>query len=109
MIKIFGWEPYMLKQLAENRDQELWRLRRFRLLAAAMNIANATAPLLSKLLVIALYVRHSRVSKLTRRPYSLLHQTIVSKGDLRASVIFSTLLVLSNCSLPQSFTANTRS
>ena len=57
MIKLFGWEPFMLKQLAESRDKELSKLGRFRLLNTAMNSTNEMLPLLSKLVVIALYVR----------------------------------------------------
>ncbi|OCB86631.1 P-loop containing nucleoside triphosphate hydrolase protein [Sanghuangporus baumii] len=76
MIKLFGWEPYMLRQLAQNRDKELAKLGRFRLLNTVMNAVNEMLPLLSKLVVIALY-------------------TIISKGQLSASVIFSALLVFS--------------
>ncbi|KAL5499199.1 hypothetical protein ACEPAH_1717 [Sanghuangporus vaninii] len=76
MIKLFGWEPYMLRQLAQNRDKELVKLGRFRLLNTVMNAVNEMLPLLSKLVVIAIY-------------------TIISKGQLSASVIFSALLIFS--------------
>lgn len=57
MVKLFGWEPYMLEQLAQRRDGELAELRRFRVLSTIMDIVNAGLPLLSKITVISLYVR----------------------------------------------------
>ncbi|EJC97739.1 P-loop containing nucleoside triphosphate hydrolase protein [Fomitiporia mediterranea MF3/22] len=74
MIKLFGWEPYMLKQLSDRRDEELTRVRRFKLLSLAMNASNGLLPLLSNLAAISTY-------------------TLVSKGELSASRIFAALLI----------------
>ncbi|KAI5122641.1 hypothetical protein M0805_008725 [Coniferiporia weirii] len=63
MIKLFAWEPFILKQLAHNRNEELSRMLHFRLLEAGMDTANQILPLLSKLVVLSIY-------------------TLVMKGDL---------------------------
>ncbi|EJC97738.1 P-loop containing nucleoside triphosphate hydrolase protein [Fomitiporia mediterranea MF3/22] len=74
MIKLFGWQPYTLKQLGNRRDEELTRIRRFKLLTLAMNASNDMLPLLSKLAAISIY-------------------TLVTKGELSASRIFAALMV----------------
>lgn len=56
MIKLFGWEPYMLTQLARSRDEELKKLRQFRMLDITMNASNHLSPIFAKVTVIAIYV-----------------------------------------------------
>ena len=56
MIKLFGWEPYMMKNLATKRDEELRETRRFGIFQSLLNASNSLIPLLGKISVIALYV-----------------------------------------------------
>ncbi|EJC98299.1 P-loop containing nucleoside triphosphate hydrolase protein [Fomitiporia mediterranea MF3/22] len=76
MIKLFGWESYMLKQLSHRREEELSKIMMVRVLEALMNVTSSMLPLLSKLVVISIY-------------------TLVSKGELKASTIFAALMVFS--------------
>lgn len=76
MIKLFGWEPYMMKQLAQRRGEELRELKKFRIFQALLNVSNSLIPLLGKISVISVY-------------------TLVSKGDLEASRIFTALMIFS--------------
>ncbi|KAI5122628.1 hypothetical protein M0805_008717 [Coniferiporia weirii] len=74
MIKLFAWESYILKQLTQKRDEELSKMKRFRLFESGLNITNQLLPFLSKLIALSIY-------------------TLVSKGELTASRIFSALMV----------------
>ncbi|KAI5122640.1 hypothetical protein M0805_008724 [Coniferiporia weirii] len=74
MIKLFAWESYILKQLTQKRDEELSKMKRFRLFQSGLNITNQLLPFLSKLVALSIY-------------------TLVSKGELTASRIFSALMV----------------
>lgn len=76
LIKLFGWEPYMLTLLERRRDEELVKLRRYRLIEAAMSTINAMFPLISKVTVIGIY-------------------TLSSKGEMDASTIFTALMLFS--------------
>ncbi|KAI5122631.1 hypothetical protein M0805_008718 [Coniferiporia weirii] len=76
MIKLFAWEPYILNQLARSRDEELSGIKSTRLLESGMDIVNTALPLLARLIVLSIY-------------------TLVMKGDLTASRIFTALMVFS--------------
>ncbi|KAI5122638.1 hypothetical protein M0805_008723 [Coniferiporia weirii] len=74
MIKLFAWEPFILKRLAQKREEELSKMRHFRLLDESMDLMNQMLPLFSKLIVLSIY-------------------TLVSRGELLASRIFSAFMI----------------
>lgn len=57
MLKIFAWEAYMLKELAQRRIDELKQMRKGRLLEIAMNGINTILPLMAKITTYSVYVR----------------------------------------------------
>ena len=59
MIKLFAWEPYVLKELHERRVEELKMIRKGRILDLAMNMLNTQLPLVAKMTTLAIYVRRA--------------------------------------------------
>ena len=59
-IKLFAWEPYILKQMYQRRDEELKKIWLTRTLEISMNFASAMLPVFAKVVVIAIYVSVSR-------------------------------------------------
>ena len=56
MIKLFSWEPFMLKRITVLRKEELKALRNNRLLNTAIRIVNDMLPLIAKLTTFTCYV-----------------------------------------------------
>lgn len=56
MIKLFGWEPYMLAKISHKRDEELAKMRQFQLLEKGMSVVNRMLPIISKIAAISIYV-----------------------------------------------------
>lgn len=56
MIKLFAWEPFVLKQISERREEELRKIRNVRFLEVTMDSVIALLPLISKLSTLAAYV-----------------------------------------------------
>ena len=56
MIKLFAWEPHVLRDVAEKREDELKQLKKGRLLSIAMSTVNLIFPLLAKISTFATYV-----------------------------------------------------
>ncbi|KAL7281057.1 hypothetical protein ACG7TL_004359 [Trametes sanguinea] len=70
MIKLFGWEPRVAKQIDERREAELRFLAKTRWLEIVNNVFNYSIPLISMATTFATY-------------------TIIMKGELTASKLFS--------------------
>lgn len=98
MIKLFGWEPYMLAKISHKRDVELAKMRQFQLLEKGMSIVNRMLPILAKITAISIYVcicpRDYRIRQINK--VINFYQTLVSKGELLASRIFAALMVRAN-------------
>lgn len=96
MIKLFGWESYMLSKISRKRDEELAKMRQFQLLEKGMSVVNRMLPILAKIAAISIYVctclRGYRV-KYINKVIFYHWQTLVSKGELLASRIFAALMV----------------
>ena len=58
-IKLFAWEPYVLKERHERRIEELKMIRKGRILDLAMNMLNTQLPLVAKMTTLAIYVRRA--------------------------------------------------
>ena len=56
MIKLFAWEPHVLKEVAEKREDELKQIKKGRMLSIAMNGVNMLLPLFAKIATFATYV-----------------------------------------------------
>ena len=56
MIKLFAWEPHVLREVAEKREEELKQVKKGRILSIAMFSVNMTLPLLAKIFTFATYV-----------------------------------------------------
>ncbi|CCM05744.1 uncharacterized protein FIBRA_07976 [Fibroporia radiculosa] len=80
MIKMFGWESKMMKQVTEKRELELKWLKRSRLLGLVIVILNRVIPLIT---MIVTYSTH----------------TIIFKRELTASAIFSSIAVFEMTSI----------
>lgn len=84
----------MLTQIARKRDEELAKMRQFKLLEATMGVINRILPISAKIVAISIYVcivyDNIASSILTSWFY---YQTLVSKGELLASQIFAALMV----------------
>ncbi|KAH9922615.1 uncharacterized protein B0H18DRAFT_1120791 [Fomitopsis serialis] len=74
MIKLFGWEPRVGKQLAEKREDELELVKKSKLLDLINNNLNHAIPLVTMIVTYATY-------------------TMIMKRDLTASVVFSSITV----------------
>ncbi|KAF9527915.1 multidrug resistance-associated ABC transporter [Crepidotus variabilis] len=76
MIKLFGWEAKMAKQIEEKRDDELgwlWKVKRFRLYCSTASLAIPTVTML----------------------ITYISYTLLMKEELTASTIFSSMAVFS--------------
>ncbi|KAI1790062.1 P-loop containing nucleoside triphosphate hydrolase protein [Ganoderma leucocontextum] len=56
MIKLFGWEPRIAKQLNQKRDEELVAIRKNRMLGMLNNLCNFAIPILIMLTTFSTYV-----------------------------------------------------
>ncbi|KAH9907116.1 ABC transporter type 1, transmembrane domain-containing protein [Fomitopsis serialis] len=74
MIKLFGWEPRVGKQLAEKREDELELVKKSKLLDLINNNLNHAIPLVTMIVTYATY-------------------TMIMKRDLTASAVFSSITV----------------
>ncbi|KAH9848044.1 P-loop containing nucleoside triphosphate hydrolase protein [Lenzites betulinus] len=74
MVKLFGWEPRIIKQLDEKRQEELVAVRRSKLLNLSINLCNYMIPLLVMLGTFFTY-------------------TVIMKEELTASRVFSAMSV----------------
>ncbi|KAM5539757.1 hypothetical protein V8D89_006570 [Ganoderma adspersum] len=74
MIKLFGWEPRIAKQLNEKREEELVAIRRNRMLGMMNSMCNFAIPILIMLTTFATY-------------------TLIMKETLNASKVFSAMSV----------------
>ncbi|KAJ3556484.1 hypothetical protein NM688_g2007 [Phlebia brevispora] len=88
MIKIFGWEPKILEQLAEKREAELKFLRQFKLLDLSNGLLNFTIPVLTMIFTFMTY-------------------TLVMKQELTASRVFSSMSPKFLCDRVNDFLLNT--
>lgn len=57
MIKLFAWEPYMLRRLSKHREDELRKIRTNNILDATMDNLNMLLPAIAKITTFATYVR----------------------------------------------------
>ena len=57
MLKLFAWETYMLKVIAQHRLSELQKMKKKRLLETLMNALNMCLPLIAKVTTFSVYVR----------------------------------------------------
>ena len=57
MLKLFAWETYMLKVIAQYRLNELQKMKKKRLLETLMNALNMCLPLIAKVTTFSVYVR----------------------------------------------------
>lgn len=57
MIKLFAWEPYMLRRLSNHREDELRKIRTNKILDATMDNLNMLLPAIAKITTFATYVR----------------------------------------------------
>lgn len=85
MIKLFAWEPYMLRRLSNHREDELRKIRTNKILDATMDNLNMLLPAIAKITTFATYVRGlydgfklSCVDKLI----CCVMKALVIKGDL---------------------------
>ncbi|PIL29334.1 ATP-binding cassette transporter [Ganoderma sinense ZZ0214-1] len=74
MIKLFGWEPRIAKQLNQKREEELVAIRKNRMLGMLNNMCNFAIPILIMLSTFATY-------------------TLIMKETLNASKVFSAMSV----------------
>lgn len=56
MLKLFAWEPYALGKIEMARDEELREMRKGRLVAAVLKIANELSQVVARLIVLSVYV-----------------------------------------------------
>ena len=56
MIKLFAWEAYMLKFLAQRRLEELKQMRKTWIIESIMNAVNTSLPLIAKVATFSFYV-----------------------------------------------------
>ena len=70
MLKLFAWETYMLKVIAQYRLSELQKMKKKRLLETLMNALNMCLPLIAKVTTFSIYVRqkidHKHSERLTK-------------------------------------------
>ena len=57
MIKLFAWEPHVLQDIYQKREDELVQVKKGRILDVAINSLNSLLPLCAKLATISVYVR----------------------------------------------------
>ncbi|KAH9912641.1 uncharacterized protein B0H18DRAFT_889646 [Fomitopsis serialis] len=74
MIKLFGWEPRVVQQLSEKREDELYYQWRYRMLGLITANLNYAIPLITMIATFTLY-------------------TLIMKKELTASAVFSTMSV----------------
>ena len=77
MVKLFAWEPFILKKLSDAREVELIKLRNTRLLDIANSLVSEFLPLVVKIIVFAIYVSF--------RSHSVSCQDVVSQTLLDTS------------------------
>ena len=56
MIKLFAWEPYIQQRISDAREAEVKKLRQSRILGIINTCVSELLPLLSKVIVFAIYV-----------------------------------------------------
>lgn len=66
MIKLFAWESHILENVEKCRDEELKELKKTRLLEAVLSLSNTIIPIISKVVVITIYVSLLRLLILVR-------------------------------------------
>ena len=66
MIKLFAWETYTLNNIEKTRDEELHQLRKSRFLSALLGMTNEIIPVISKVIVIMIYVRAQEFASLEK-------------------------------------------
>ena len=75
MLKLFAWETYMLKVIAQHRLSELQKMKKKRLLETLMNSLNMCLPLIAKVMTFSIYVsqksNYVRLKILTTYNYRL--------------------------------------
>ncbi|KLO18951.1 P-loop containing nucleoside triphosphate hydrolase protein [Schizopora paradoxa] len=74
MIKLFAWEPYILDDITQRRDDELRVLRKQKIIEIFLRVFASCMPMLAKVATIGVYA-------------------LVFKGEITASRIFSALMV----------------
>lgn len=61
MIKLFAWESHTLEKVAKYREEELKQLKTQRFLRAALGLSNEIIPVISKVVVIMIYVSVKKI------------------------------------------------
>lgn len=56
MLKLFAWEAYMLKELAQRRLEELKQMRKGMLAEIVMSAVTTSLPLIAKVTTFSIYV-----------------------------------------------------
>ncbi|EMD36160.1 hypothetical protein CERSUDRAFT_115127 [Gelatoporia subvermispora B] len=74
MIKLFGWEPRMMDQIAQKRQEELKIQRRYQILNLSVTVGNFTIPLFTLLATLFTY-------------------SVIMKKELTAAKLFSSIAV----------------
>ncbi|KAL6299635.1 multidrug resistance-associated ABC transporter [Sparassis latifolia] len=74
MIKLFGWEPRVVDQLLEKRDDELLYQKKSKILELSIGMLNHFIPLLTMMVTYATF-------------------TVIMKRNLSASIVFSSMTV----------------
>ncbi len=57
MIKLFAWEPYVMNDITQRRDEELQVLEKQKILEIFLRVFAATMPMIAKVATFAFYVR----------------------------------------------------
>jgi len=91
MIKLFGWEPRVGKQLAEKREEELELVKKSKLLELINNNLTHAIPLVTMIVTYATYVSSVVVHEMWTISIDLGFQTMIMKRDLTGKAIASLL------------------
>lgn len=70
MVKLFAWEPFVIEKLSAARETEMKKLRYSRLLEALNSCVGEFIPLVTKIVVFAIYVRPIHPSTTATHPYN---------------------------------------
>lgn len=71
MVKLFAWEPFVIKKLTTAREAEVKKLRYSRMLEALNSCVSELIPLVTKTVVFAIYVRSIHSFMIAAQSYRL--------------------------------------
>ena len=83
MIKLFAWQAHTIENIEKARNEEMRHQKRSRILQVALWKANELMPVLSKIVVIALYVCLSNFITLLNVADNLVDKILYSKEEFR--------------------------